>query len=271
MPSALPYPDRNRLSALAALVLLAIALVRIVSLPELEAQVRAFGIVVELKLSADLVLVGLASAVTVTGADGLVRSHPLLAGAPRRYDHLVLPGLATLSAGVVLTGIGEGAGLWLGLTAAAALLLAILVAEFVAVDPEDPRAEAAALGLRALGVAFLAISLVGILGTNTRAVFAVPSAFIAGSAVAWRTLRLETRPVRAVLYALLVGAVIAELAWALHYWPVEPLQAAVILAAAGYSILGTVEAHAAGKLSPLRAAEYAVLALAGILAASVFM
>jgi len=254
------------LSALAALVLLAIALVRIVSLPEFETQIEAFGLVVRLRLSTDLVLIVLASAVTVTGADWMVRSHPLLQGVARRYDHLVLPGLWTLASGVVLTALPEGPGLWLGLPLTAALLLAVLVAEFIVVDPDDPRSEAASLGLRVLGIAFLAIGLAGILGHDTRAIFAVPAALVSGSAVAWRALRLRGPTRRAPLYALLVGTVIAQLAWALHYWPVSPLQGAILLAVAGYFTLGAVEAHVGGQLTLRRTLEYAGFAVAGLLA-----
>jgi hypothetical protein len=183
----------------------------------------------------------------------------------------VLPALATAAAGIVLTGLEEGTALWLGLPVAAALLLGVLVAEFIVVDPGDPRAEAASFGLRGLAVAFLAISMAGILGTEARAVFAVPSVFLAGAAVAWRSLRLEGRAERAGLYAVLVGAVVSEAAWALHYWPVQPLQAALILVLAGYFALGAVEAHASGRLTPMRAAEYGILAAGGILAAAFLM
>ena len=271
MSSPLPRPDRDRLSALAALVLLAIALVRIVALPELEAQLQAFGLVVRLRLSTDLVLILLASAVTATGADWMIRSHPMLNGAARRYDHLVLPGLSTVAGGIVLTGLPEGPGFWIGLPVAAALLLAILVAEFVVVDPADPRFEAASIGLRALGIALLAISLTGLLGYGTRAIFAVPAALVAGAAVAWRTLRLREGTERTGLYALLVGSATAELAWALHYWPVEPLKGAILLSLAGYFALGTAEAHAADRLTPRRAIEHGGMAAVGVLAVLILM
>lgn len=254
------------MSALAALVLLAITLVRIVSLPELEAQAQAFGLIVRVSLSTGSVLIVLASAVTITGADWMVRSHPLLKGIGRRLDHLVLPGLSTLAVGVVLTGIPEGPGLWLGLPAAAALLIGVLVAEFIVVDPQDPRAEAASMGLQALGMASLAISLTGILGHGTRAIFAVPASLIAGTAIAWRALRLRGAEGRVLLYAVFVGSVISELAWALHYWPVKPLQGAIFLALAGYAALGAAQAHSVGRLTGRLAIEYAGLAGAGAIA-----
>lgn len=268
MPTALPQPNRDRLSALAALVLLAIALVRIVALPELVGTIDIFGLAVSLHLSTGLILLLLASAVTVTGSDWLVRSHPRLMAGPRRYDHLILPGLATLALGLVLINLPEGPGLWLGLPIAAALLMAVLVAEFLVVDPNDPRAETAGLGLRASGIAVLAIGLTGILGQETRAFFAVPAALAGSAAVAWRILRLHRGRAAPWTYALAAGAVTAELAWALHYWALAPLASSLSLTVLTYLTIGLTEAHLEGRLGLRRAAEYttvAALSLAAIL------
>jgi hypothetical protein len=264
--TALPQPNRDRLSALAALVLLAISLVRIVVLPELVGRIEVFGLAVSLHISTGLILLLLASAVTVTGSDWLVRSHPRLVAGPRRYDHLILPGLSTLAFGLVLISLPEGPGLWIGLPLAAALLLAVLVAEFLVVDATDPRAETAALGLRASAIAVLGIGLTGILGQETRAFFAIPAAWVGSAAVAWRILRLHTGRAAPWSYALATGAVTAELAWALHYWPLAPLAASLSLTVITYLTIGLIEAHLEGRLGVRRAAEYAAVAAIGLAA-----
>jgi hypothetical protein len=74
--TALPRPDRERLSALGALVLLAITLVRVVILPTLPFEFAIAGLLIRIELNRAVVLIGLAAAVTVTGADWLARSHP---------------------------------------------------------------------------------------------------------------------------------------------------------------------------------------------------
>ena len=65
----LPRPDRERLSALGALVLLAIALVRVVILPTLSFEFALAGLLIRVEVNRAVVLVGLAAAVTVAGAD----------------------------------------------------------------------------------------------------------------------------------------------------------------------------------------------------------
>jgi len=264
--SGLPQPNRDRLSALAALVLLAVALVRIVSLPELAGRIEILGIAVNLRVSSEMVLLLLASAVTITGSDWLVRSHPRFPTEGRRFDHLILPGLATLALGLVLTSLPEGPGLWIGLPVAAAMLVATLVGEFLVVDPDDPRAETAALGLRAMGTAVLAVGLTGILGRETRAFFAIPSVGAGSVILAWRLLKLGSAP--PWTYAVAVGAVTAEAAWALHYWPLAPLPSALGLTVLTYLAIGLTEAHAQGRLRLQVAVEYtafAVVSLAAIL------
>jgi hypothetical protein len=260
MGPALPQPNRDRLSSLAALVLLAIALVRVVVLPELIARFELFGVGISLRLSSALVLLTLASAVTVTGSDWLVRSHPALPGSARRYDHLILPGLSTPALGLVLISLPEGPGLWIGLPVAAALLVAVLVAEFVVVDPTDPRAEAASLGLRAMGMAVLAVALTGILGRETRALFAIPAAFGVSAGLTWRLLRLRGGETASWTRALVAGSVTAELTWAVHYWPLAPLPTALILTVLTYLTIGLIEAHSEGRLGWKAAAEYAAVA-----------
>ncbi|HSB89066.1 MAG TPA: hypothetical protein VLD63_03455 [Anaerolineales bacterium] len=260
MTAELPQPDRDRLSALAALLLLAVTLVRVVTLPELAARLEILGLVVSLRLSSETVLLTLASAVTITGSDWLVRSHPRFPTQGRRVDHLILPGLATLALGLVLTSFPKGTALWIGLPIAAAVLVAVLVGEFLVVDPDDPRAETAALGLRAMGFVVLTLGLTGILGRETRAVFAIPSVAIGATILAWRLLRLRFDPPARWQHALAAGAVAAEVAWALHYWPLPPLPAALALTLLTYLAVGLMDAHAQGRLRLSVAIEYAAFA-----------
>jgi hypothetical protein len=137
--NALPRPDRERLSALGALVLLAITLVRVVVLPTLPFEFSAAGLLIRVELNRAVVLIGLAAAVTVTGADWLAQSHPRPPRGRARFEHVIIPGLATLATGGLLANIEPGPTLWAGLLLAASLLIAVLVAEFIVIDLEDPR------------------------------------------------------------------------------------------------------------------------------------
>jgi len=69
MRGDLPQPDRDRLSTLTALVILSYALIRIVVLPIFSAELTFAGLIFEFKVDTRLIMLTLAAALTVAGAD----------------------------------------------------------------------------------------------------------------------------------------------------------------------------------------------------------
>jgi hypothetical protein len=262
--SALPRPDREKLSALGALVLLAITLVRVVSLPTLPFQFSAAGLLIRVEVNRVVVLVGLAAAVTVAGADWLARSHPRPPHGWARLEHGIIPGLATLAAGAILTRVDPGPTLWVGLALAAGLLMVTLVAEYVVIDPGDPRRLTATIGLVVLAQVLLTGVYFALFSLGVRAFFTVPLSFLATAAVAWRLLRLREPAARPAPYAVAVGVAIAELTWGLYYLPAAPLQSALILGLLAYLAIQTVTSLLRGRLNRARSFEYAAVAGIGI-------
>lgn len=262
--TALPRPDRDQLSALGALVLLAIGLVRVVALPALPVEFSAAGLLIRLEFSSAFVLVGLAAALTVAGADWLAQTHPHPPRGRARIETVIIPGLATIAAGVVLTRIEQGPSLWVGLALAAGALIAVLVAEFVVLDPADPRRESATIGLTALAQVLLTGVYFAVFGLGVRVIFAVPIVFLATFAVTWRLLRLRLPEANPVLPSVAIGAAISEIAWGFHYWPLKPAQPALFLGLLAYLATEAVLAHRRGRLTARRAGEYALVASAGL-------
>lgn len=262
--AALPRPDRDQLSALGALVLLAIGLVRVVSLPTLPVEFSAAGLLVRIEFSSAFVLIGLAAALTVAGADWLAQSHPHPPRGRARIESVIIPGLATIAAAVVLTRIEAGPGLWIGLVLGASALIAVLVGEFVVLDPADPRREAATLGLTVLAQVLLTGVFFALFGLGVRVIFAVPLTFLATFAVTWRLLRLHLPEFEPFLPSLAIGVAVAEIGWALHYWPLKPAQPALLLGLLAYLAIQAVLAHRRAHLTPRRAGEYALVAAAGL-------
>jgi hypothetical protein len=73
-------------------------------------------------------------------------------------------------------------------------------------------------------------------------------------------LQLKRRPLWQ--YALLIGWLVAQLSWGLHYWPIPPIQGALMLAMATYLSNELLEAHLRGHLVLQRGIE--ILALGAI-------
>jgi hypothetical protein len=265
----LPQPDRNRLSVLSALVLLSYTLLRIVELPALSTDFSILGLLLRFEINTRNVILTLAAALTAAGADWLIGAHPWREPGRSTREHWVMPSLAALGVGAILARLPTGPAWWVGLGFSAALIIAILATEFVVSEADDPRYDAAALGLAALAYLFLVGALFAIRATGLRATFAVPMVFLASGAVSWRLLKLELPKTHVALYAALVGFLLAQISWGLHYWPMSPVRFALIIALAGYLATGTSRAHLRRELGRATRVEFSlvgVVALAAILA-----
>ncbi len=252
------------MSALLALVGLAFISTRLVELPTLQRSFTLLGLLVTLEVNTRLVMLTLAAGLAASGAESLVRAHPRAVGRPA--EHWLLPGLAALALGTVIVRLPEGPALWLGFATAILLLLAILSAEFVVVDEEDPRFPWAAAGLKALAYLLLVEVYFTLRALDMRAIFAIPLVFGASAAIPWRMFRLSMHPAEAVRYAPLVGALLAQIAWGLHYWPLAPLKGSLLLGVAAYIAIEGMEGHAARDLPPRQIAIHILLAVAALAA-----
>lgn len=252
-------PDIDRLSTLAALVLLVYGLVRILSLPTLAIDFAVLGVVIPLTVNTRLIMLILAASLSVIAADWLVASHPLAEEEGRRYEAWILPGLAALAIGGLVTRLPEGPLLWLGLILAAAALIAVLIAEYLVTDRQDPRYPFAARGLEALAYLLILEGLFTLRASNVRAVFLVPASLTGTAAVSWRLLRLWLPERRSLFYAVIVGWFTSQLAWGLHYWPLLPAQEALLLLLLFYVVHGLIGWHLRAAASRARVMEYALV------------
>ncbi len=271
MRGDLPQPDRDRLSTLTALVILSYALIRIVVLPIFSVDLTFAGLIFEFEVDTRLIMLALAAALTVAGADWLLRSHPALKSGDRTFEHWIIPGLTALAAGIILTRLPEGPALWIGLAVGATLLMAVLLTEFLVHDPADPRHDLAAVVLRTLAY----LLLVGILFTmhavDLRSVYRVPLSLAVVTVISWRLLQLPTSADgQAIVFALIVGGISAELIWALHYWPLPSFRFALIVGLFVYISNGLMETLRAGEISRARLVELASVAIVGLTGILVF-
>lgn len=266
MERRLPQPDQNRLSVITALVLLAYILPRVVVLPTVGLDLNLLGLAVRLELNTLVVMLALAGGLAAAGADWLVRAHPYQPSDRSTRSHWIVPSLATLGAGAVLARIPEGLAWWLGLALSAALLLAVLVTEYVVHDDNDLRYDGAAIGLTALCYLLVAGAFFTIRAVGLRAALAIPLVFLVSAAVAWRLLLLQQPRSPAVVYSLLIGLMVAEVAWGLHYWRLTPIRNALILGLAVYILTGLARSHIRGGIDRAARLEFGAVATLGLLA-----
>ena len=267
----LPHPDR--LSVLTAVIVLAYALTRVLALPSRAIHTTLLGSDLGFDLNGQVLMLGLVAALISAGSDTLVRSHPRLAGQPSHSTvlHWILPGASALVLGAVLNRLPDGLLWWLGLAASALVLLLVLIAEYVAVDPDDPAWDVAALGLTALAYGLALVLFALLRSASARAVISATIAGLVAGGLALRLFALKSVPRgRAALYAFIVGVISAEATWALGYWRISASSAGLLAMIPFYLAVGLAQQHLAGQLTRRIWIEYAVIGGLGLTIALIY-
>ena len=271
MARARHFPSRDRLSVLTAVIVLAYALARFITVPALGVRLFVLGSLWEFQLDSAVLLLTLVAALISTGSDSLIRSHPYFASHPAKSSltHWILPGTTALVLGAALDRLPDEPLWWLGLALSAFALIAVLIAEYIVVDPDDAAWDAATLGLTTLAYA-LALILFNLLHAYpAHPVIAAGIGGIATTGLTGRLFALKSLPGssgRAILYAALVGLICAEAIWALSYWRVASGSAALLLMVPFYVSLGLAQQHLTGRLTRRVWVEFAVVGVAGLAA-----
>lgn len=262
------FPNRDRLSVVTAVILLAYTLARFVNIPTREISASLFGSSIGFELNGQIIILTIVAALISTGSDTLIRSHPkseLLSSGTA--THWILPGAAALGLGLLLNLMPLGIW-WFGLAISALFLVLVLIAEYIVVEPNDVSYQLAAFGLTALTY-IIALALFSWLRfTSTRAALSGTLTFFLALVLSLRLLMLSgVSFLRGSVYASVVGVVVGETMWALNYWRVTPIGAGLLLLVQFYILHGLVQQHLIGGITRRMLIEFAVVGLIGIVIA----
>ncbi|MBT7074859.1 MAG: hypothetical protein HN922_08115, partial [Anaerolineae bacterium] len=161
-------PDSNRISVLVATVLLAFALARLLSTSAYVIAFEILGRVIRLEFDLRIMVILLASGLTATGMDWLLRSHPLVEK-KRRIEHWFVPMLTALVLGVLLELLPLGTlWWWVGFAVSGILLVLVFWAEYVVVSAGDTSYPVATVLLTVISFALYLILVLALRYANLR-------------------------------------------------------------------------------------------------------
>lgn len=252
---------------LTATIVLAYALARFIDLPARVWHTTLLGSSIDIRVDGPFLILLCVAALISAGSETLMRSHPYLAQRPEvgAVQHWVLPGAMALALGTALNRARDEQLWWLVLGASVLAVLAVLVAEYMAVDPEDSRRDIAVLLITALTYALALIIFALTYSLSYRAIVSASLSGIASSLLAWRWLQLRSpNSHQTWRYAGLIGLICAETFWALTYWRLTPGAAALLATVPFYVSLGVAQQHLTGTLSRRVWLEYGVVSLIGL-------
>lgn len=265
MQSAAParhLPNPERLSVLTATILLAYALTRFISLPGWVLTAQPFGILLRFHINVQTIIPLLLAGIMAAGTSWLLSDHPALQGKNPHSPgvvHWLLPAVIAWMISIPLAQVATGFPWVLGLGIAGGLLVLILTAEYIAIDPEDVRQPLAEAGLTAVSFAAFLLLAIVLRASETRLYLILPALSLIAGVVSLRTWHLRLGGEWAFIEAGLVVVIVGQIATALHYWPLPPISYGLAILGPAYAMTTLVTNMAQG--STFRQALFGPLAL----------
>jgi hypothetical protein len=266
------FPDPNRLSVLAAVIMLAYALARFVNIPAREIAMQLPGIYMVYSLNFRTIVSILVAALAAAGTQWLLRDHPAnlaaesaglvqpislgelfkgfslrkLAGVVRfpGFQHWILPSLTAWAIGIPLNNLQTSLQWWIVFALGGVLLMLVLAAEYVVVDITDIRHPFASAGLTAVTFAMFLMLAIAVREAGMRLYLLLPSIVLASGLITLRSLYLRLGGTWAFAWSMGIAIVTGQLAIGLHYLPVSPMRYGLLLLAPLYgltSLAGTIQ------------------------------
>ncbi len=228
-------PKLDRISILAAAVLLAYIGAHFIRFPAQEVSFDFLGVYLSFSFNIDVVIAIFVVGLTGTGVDWLLREHPALEGG-RTIQHWLLPALTAWTIGVALAQLPLGPLWWPGVVLGSSFLIVVVLAEYITVDPQDGRRVFASMGLTAVAFSLFLVLGVALRTQEARLFLLVPGMTIAIGLISLRVLHLRLQGRWASAPVVVIMMVTGQVAAALHYLPLSPTGFALPLVGIAYAV-----------------------------------
>jgi hypothetical protein len=231
---------------LAAIILLAYALTPFIELPGRDLSIELPGFFLAVEINIRTLVAFLVACLTASGVDWLLRDHPAIGKGPT-IQHWFLPSLTAWVLGLSLFQLPFGVVWWAVFAIGGILLMLVMIAEYIVVDPQDIRYAPASAGLTAVSFAlFLTLAIV-LHSAGTRLFLILPALILAGGLVSLRTLRLRSQSGLKILGAMVTVLILGQFAAALHYWPLSSITYGLAVLGPTYAMTTLVSGLEEGK------------------------
>jgi len=261
-------PRTEQLGTTISLVMLGLILSVAVVLPARVAEFTVLGSQLAVHLSGRMQIAVALGALVAAGTEAVLRDHPKIRGCSLAYSatYWALPSVLVLASLVIVQQLP-----WWGyrlayVLAAGAILGLATMLQYHTVDPDDPHAREAHLGLNFLVYAVALFVFVYLYGARLRSVISATGVMAASGALALELLRTDHEELpRTWLYAAVTGLLLGELTWVLNSSALDAAVGGGVLLIAFYVLTGLSQQHLWGQLNRRVVAEYVGLAGVGLL------
>jgi hypothetical protein len=277
MPSSF-NPRYDHIVSLVLVVVLGLAVVLIIDMNPNILRARLGGDFPTITVS--WVLIAALVAITATGADLLVRSHPQMQTRTLPTLNLgvtkveLAPGFWILPSFSVVGSFAffrlfndtlHGASFVLTLLATGGILLLVLTSQHYALDRQQPVRDRSRLILQTVTYVLAFGCFSAVYFTRFRTLYAATLISTVAVLLSYEILQWTPRRGQMSL-ALIVGLMMGEMTWALNYWSASFVIGGLLLLVVFYTTVSLLQHHAAGTLQRNLLIEYGLLGVGLFLA-----
>jgi hypothetical protein len=242
-------PEANQLSLVTGVILLAYAVSQYLIVPTRPLGLQLPGIYIPVDFQFRNLVYVTVAVLAAAGMDWIIEKHPGFQP-ETRLQHWLLPALTAWVIGIPLGSVAAGPAWWGVFLFGGALMVGVLVAEYITVDPADPRSTPAAVGLSVLALVLFTLLAVSIRLSGARLYVVAFAIGVGGMLACLRVYHLRLGARWNVSWSAGVSLLLVQVATGLHYLPVSPLQFGLILAGLMYALLLVTENLIQGHFVP---------------------
>jgi len=242
-------PDIDRLSIVAAAIMLAFALTQIVNFPSQTLSFSLLGILIEFSIDFNTIVTTLTVILAAAGVEWLIQSHPERRTFKHFWEHgqhWIVPMLTAFVVGVALNSIPEGMVWWVIFGLGSLLLLAVFIAEYNLVSSDEVQYPLAMVGLTGLSFALYLLLAIAVYSSNLRLYLQLPLLGFGALMVISRSLFLRLREWY-FMWVMVCTVIVSEVTISFHYLPLTPVQSGLILVGIAYALTSIVSALKEGR------------------------
>ncbi len=262
---ALAPPDR--LSLLISFVLIGLTLSLILDLPSQRVAFSFLGSEASFTVSGTWLLALLLAALTAAGVDSIARTHARVHLGETRYIFIlwILPCLIVIAA-TVLMALNEVRVFGLiGVGLVGALLVAVIIGEYITIDLQDKWYSAARLGVNLAVYLVTLILFAMIYSWKFRSLYSATAIGASAGLLALELLRgSEDDLGRTWLYGAAVGLSIGEMVWVLNYWNLTGFIGGAFLLIFFYALTGLAQQYLWHRLNRIVFFEFSMIFVGAI-------
>lgn len=248
-------------------VLMGLAAQRLLSLPTVIVTGIILGSPITLTITTNTMLGLILTGLTASGAEAVVRAHPLSSsgGLGPRWLYWGLP-VALIAVALLLLPSAPSRLYWLvGLVLIGGLFGLSLAGIYYTVAPFATGYRRARLAMNALTYGIALLLYLVVYRTRTRSIVSGTEIMLVSSLLALELLRGSQRPTFLVaLYAVIVGLILGQATWAMNYLRLESLTGGLLLLLLFYNTVGLSQHAIQGHISRRVLLEFMLITITAL-------